>query len=237
MLLVTFCFVFVLTTSGDLTATSTFLEIPTMKNIFFALLIVSASSLSAIAGTTSEWIEVSNGKFDDAGLADFRTYALRVTADTDWTNADIDVSLSGGTLNHLTPPFLGSDNGVNGFGDSAGMAPTVVLGDVTGGFNGVVGFAGAHVESSTSLNSSWFTTETDDIGTFDIAMLTISSDANGSINWRTIASSEVEERGFGGLGEGMLIINGLIGIPEPTSLTLAGLGLAALFGTRRRSRM
>ncbi|MEO2048118.1 MAG: PEP-CTERM sorting domain-containing protein [Pirellulales bacterium] len=206
-----------------------------MKNILFALLIVLSSSLSAIAGApVSEVVLVETGVFDNPGLAGFSTYAIRVTADTDWTNADLNVSLVSGTLNHVAPAFLGSPNGVNGFGDTAGMAPTTVNGDITGGFNGVAGFAGDHTETPTTILSSWFTTETDDIGTFDIAMITISNDANGSLNWRTIAGNDVENRGFGGTGEGLPIINGAIGIPEPTSIALVGLGLIGLWGTRRR---
>ena len=112
--------------------------------LYAALLLLLISPLSAMGGTTTEFREIQNGKFDDPGLAGFRTYAMRVTADTDWTNADLRIELTNGTLNHVAPAFLGSPNGVNGFGDTAGLGSTLVLGDITGGFNGVVGFAGDH---------------------------------------------------------------------------------------------
>lgn len=207
-----------------------------MSRFLGAAFVLLAFTPYALAGTHTDFIEVSTGLFDNASDG-YRTYAMRVTADTDWTNADIDIVLTSGSLIHVPPPFLGSPNGVNGLGDTAGFAPTNVLGDLTQGFNGTAGFAGSHVETATTFQSSWFTTETNDIGTFDIAMVTFTPDANGRIRFRTIAGSEVENGGYGGEGIPFFIIDGVVffGCPEPGSLVLIGIGLVSLLGTRRRS--
>ncbi|MEO2049295.1 MAG: hypothetical protein ABGX16_22285 [Pirellulales bacterium] len=83
--------------------------------------------------------------------------------------------------------------------DTAAIAPTQVLGDLTGGFHGAVGYAGIHVETPSSFRSFWFTTETNDIGTFDIAMITISNDANGFLAYRSFSGFKLED-GPGGPG-------------------------------------
>ncbi|MEO2020795.1 MAG: PEP-CTERM sorting domain-containing protein [Pirellulaceae bacterium] len=199
---------------------------------FLGLIAAVCMSAAAQADTVTNFVPVSTGVFDDPGLAGFTTWAMRVTADTDWTNADLNISLDSGALNHVAPAFLGSPNGVNNFGDTAGMAPTSVNGDITGGFNGVVGFAGDHFEGPDHIRTSWFTTETDDIG-----MVTLSSDANGILRFRTVAGEQVGDGGIG-INSGILFTirnGGIDRIPEPTTLVLAGLGLCGVLALRRRS--
>jgi len=208
-----------------------------MRKLVLGLFAVLCMSVAAHAGTSTTFVLVANGLYDSAGDGN-NTYAMRVTADTDWTNADLSVALNTGSLGHVAPPFLGSANAVNGFGDTAGHAPTLANGDLTGGFNGVYGPAGTHVEDGQNLSTSWFTTETNDIGTFDIAMVTVSPDANGTILFRTISGSAVENGGFtGAIGDPakFVITDGsIVVIPEPASLVLAGLGLIGVAIRRRR---
>ncbi|MEO2045796.1 MAG: acyl-CoA dehydrogenase family protein, partial [Pirellulales bacterium] len=186
--------------------------------------------------TSTVFVPVENGNFDNSALDGFTTYAMRVTATTDWTNADLQVILTEGTIVHSPPAFLGSPNGANGLGDSAGIAPTLVAGDLTAGFNGTVGFAGPHVETPTELRTSWFTTESNDIGTFDIAMLTLSNDANGTILFRTIAGADVEDGGFGGSAVDltvMMVELGKANLVEPfTPTAILGGGLVSALGEK-----
>ena len=217
-----------------------------MKNLFLAVLIALSTSLTAMAGVPStQFVQINTGTFDNAGLAGFSTWAMRVTADTDWTNADLDIELTSGTMNHIAPAFLGNPEGTGGFGDTAGLAPTVVNGDLTGGFNGTYSNA-QHSESTTEFLSKWFTTNTDDIGTFDVAMITISDDANGALRFRTLSGADADASTWdpkdpvtGNRAGGIpfiAITNGIIGVPEPTSLVMASLGLVGLYGTRCRRR-
>ena len=169
-------------------------------------------ALSAHALTSTSFVPISTGVFDDSSLSGFTTYSYRVDAATDWTNSDLGVYLTSGTINHIEPPLFRSPHGALGFGDSAGFASSKVLGDLTGGFNGVALAAGDHIETPTQLTTSWFTTETTDVGIFDIAMITLSNDANGTLEYRTLSGSDIEDGPDGGdvLFADLNIVNGQI---------------------------
>ncbi|MEO2049294.1 MAG: hypothetical protein ABGX16_22280 [Pirellulales bacterium] len=67
---------------------------------------------TAHAASITEFIPITTGLFDDSDLMGFTTYAMRVTTDeTDWTNADLSIDLSSGTLNHI-PKYLLSPTGI-----------------------------------------------------------------------------------------------------------------------------
>ncbi len=144
----------------------------------------------------TNFVLVDSGKFDDPSLPGYTTWAYRVDAPTDWTNADLEINLTSGTLNHVQPEAFGSPNGPNDFGDTAAFAPLNELGDLASGFNGPGQYYGNHVETSTQLKTSWGTINSDDLGTFDVAMITLSGDANGSLNFRSIYGYTVLEGGY-----------------------------------------
>ena len=211
-----------------------------MTRLIFTLLLLSFMPLTAMAGTVTQFDRVQNGVFDKATLVGFNTYAMRVTADTDWTNSDMEIDLSKGTFNHIStvPPFGGmaSIPGVTGIGDTAVFGPTKELGS---GFHAVGNppqLATDHSESPTSFIASWFNTATDDIGVFDIGMITISDDAEGELRFRTISGREVEEGGYTlGTAPTWTIRRGaIVRVPEPGSGGVVALSALFCLGGRRR---
>ncbi len=198
---------------------------------------------SAHARTMTEFVELSSSIFVDTELDGFTTYAMRVVADTDWTNADIRIDLTSGQLNHVPPThplFSAQTAKFNGRGDTATISPippflhrsSPAFYVTTSAF-----YAGGHVETPTTFQSSWFDVDTDSIGTFDIALITISDDANGKLRFRTISGQLVEEGGYSlGTSPTWTIHNGaVLPVPETSSCYLIILGCLApsIYGNRR----
>ena len=75
-----------------------------MSRFTFLSLLLSFVPSSVFAGTWTTFMPVQTGLYDNASDG-FVTYAMRVTADTDWTNSDIDVNLTEGNLIHVPPAF------------------------------------------------------------------------------------------------------------------------------------
>ena len=206
-----------------------------MSKILLTLTAALCLPMFAQAGTLTDFVKVETGIFDDASMAATQsTWAMRVVADTDWTNSDMVISLSSGSMIHIPSTGFGGgpESNPQGLGDTAVFNPSPV-GDITGGPG--ANTAVDHTESATEFSASWFNTDTDDTGTFDIAMVTISNDANGTLLFRTISGSDVEEGGFTiGSTPIFRVINGRIDVPEPTTLALAALGMIGLCGAARR---
>ncbi len=214
-----------------------------MSKTLIALIAALCLPVFAHAGTSTNFVLTENNAFGADGDG-FNTFAMRVNADTDWTNADIEISLDTGTLNHIEGPaaFGGTapTAGVNGLGDTAVFGPSPV-GSGTDAAGNLPQLATDFSEGPQSFAANWFNTSTDDIGEFDIAMISVSDDANGEIRFRTISGAEVEEGGFtvvGGIRANptWLVRNGNIElVPEPGTIALVSLALVGIAAGRRRS--
>jgi hypothetical protein len=217
-----------------------------MRNNFtgmFTLSFVLTTSVASFAAVPStQWVEVHTGKMDDPSLTGFTTWAMRVTADTDWTNSDLVVNLTNGSMNHYLAPGPDAGPAFPVLGDTAVFGPLTSLGDLTGGW-GDFSLVQPHTETPTTFVTSWFNVNSGDTGTFDAAMLTISNNAHGTIEWRSISGGDAEYRGYNGRGVGLTICHGVVGvldpppscIPEPTTATLALAALCLVSGRRRQN--
>lgn len=216
-----------------------------MRKIALSAIVALCLPVFAQAGSVTEFVEITSGVFDNAGDGN-KTYAIRVTTDTDWTNSDIQINLSSGAMVHFlnVPPFGPATEQAapqNPFiGDTAVWSPIPPSGNFGVDFPSGTSIANPTYDSAnenaTFWDVSWFNTATTDIGIFDIGMITLTPDANGTISYRTVTGSEVEDGGYGPAEDAYFIQDGMIvGIPEPGTLALAGLALIGVVTSRRRS--
>ncbi len=214
---------------------------------YIIALILSLSSQTLLGATFTQFIHVQTGKFDDPNLEGFRTFAMRVVADTDWSNADLLIELDSGTLRHLegAAVFGGTRTlpGPVALGETGVFSPLESVGDLTSGYDGPRLPSTQHTETPTSFEANWFNTELDDVGMFDIAMITISNDANGELRFRNFSDggTTLEEGGyspFSGFSvpirDGCILNNlGATCIPEPAAGILVGLAALLWLAPRR----
>lgn len=228
-----------------------------MKRFHLAVLILAALPLTVNAGSNTEFPLITNGVFDHSTDGN-NTFAIRIETTTDWTNSDIRIKLNSGEMNHFctfcSAAFLreGGPSALFGpgyrspeitnpyIGDSAVWSPIPATSDFTQYFPNGTNITNPYYDNRNEnrifWDVSWFNTNTGDIGTFDIGMITLSPDANGKLAYRTTTDGAVEDGGYGPAKNRFTIINGRIVIPEPGSLALISIGVVSLLGPRRRRK-
>ena len=177
-----------------------------IRYLSIALLLVMTASANAAVNTY--FTEVNTL---DIGGADYRVWDMMVDVGGDWTNSRVDLTLTSG---NLYQDALGRD--VEPYPHFFPLYHSLewdTYVTTPGGWAGLVGLAGARpFMTDTSITASWFDLA-DGPGTWKIARVTLSNDAEGTI-WSK--SYDVDTPGCGA-DYSFIIEDGQI-VPEPAAL-------------------
>jgi len=151
---------------------------------------------------------VQEPRYADPSFEGFSTFAMRVDSLFDWGAARLEIDLESGQMRHadqfgpIADSFELSDTGIFG--------PTEVIGDLSTRQSQIQIFE--FTESPQFFSASWLNQSNVDLGMFDIATITLSNDANGTLTFEsTYANREI-------ITETLRIVNGRI-VPEPDGLS------------------
>ena len=178
-----------------------------------------ASVLAIAAGAAHADISTAFVPIDelDVGGTIYYAWEMWVTTDTDWTNAHLHILLTQGSLVYDAPP---------GF---CLAAPELCPPPLTRVMP--PNLVGPAVATDTEFRASWFTTVNDGSGTYTVAQIVMTHDAEGSLSGKVY---DVETAGMGvAIGpEYSVIQSGMI--PEPAVLGLLAFGGLILLRHKRR---
>ncbi len=197
-----------------------------MFHSVLAAVVLAGVPALALANITTSLVP-NSGSTIPAG---YKSYDLKITSDTDWTNQRLDLTLTQGSIYQ---DGFGGDTQPNPLFFS--IAPSLqwdTFFTTPGGFPNTAGtgtapgFAGTNTITSTTLGVSWFDSVTNAPGTYTVARLTLSDNAVGAYSGNGFDAQS------GGTGT---YFSGNINVPEPASLAVLGLGAVALMARKRRA--
>lgn len=194
------------------------------KSLAIVVVLAMAATANAAVNTTFEEVLPTPG----TAPTGYRVWNMMADVTTDWTNARLDLILTSGTLYQDS---YGSD--VHPNSDFYGMVPTLewdTFTTVPGGYPAAVGVADGGM-TDTTIAMSWFDSVVGTAGIYQIARITLSTDAAGTITGKVY---DVETAGVGvPLPAELYIEDGAI-VPEPATLVLLAIGgIGALLRKRR----
>ena len=192
-------------------------------NKALSLAVVLALSVVANAAITTTFVSQGQQVIDSVT---YNVWDMMVDTDTDWTNSRLDISLSSGAMYQ------------HAFGGNNAPTPALVAAFPELAFdtfatvpNGLdVTFAGAITMDATTLAASWADTATGDSGQWQVARITLTQDAAGTVTGK---SYDVESAGVGiDFSADWDIVAGEF-VPEPATLSVLALGALAMLRRRR----
>ncbi len=159
---------------------------------------------------SSQFVSVDN----TAALTGFTTSDLEVTTTSDWTGAVLLLTLTQGTI-YQEPEGFGLNGSTLGPPNPAGFGAfpssefdTSIGGDVNSpSIAGAAGDVGGDTPQfdTSELDISWYNNVTNDIGTFDIARITLSDDAVGTWSMKLTAAGSTTTTESGSITAGAFL--------------------------------
>ena len=190
-----------------------------------ALTLTAVLAVCAVANAAITTTFVSQGQ-QVIDSVTYNVWDMMVDTDTDWTNSRLDISLSSGAMYQ------------HAFGGNNAPTPALVaafpelaydtFATVPNGLD--VTFAGAITMDATTLAASWADTATGDSGQWQVARITLTQDAAGTVTGK---SYDVESAGQGiDFSADWDIVAGEF-VPEPATLSVLALGALAMLRRRK----
>ncbi len=199
-----------------------------------ALLAAAVIFAAATAGAQAGYIITTFDKVTSVNIGgtDYNVWDMMVEVDPDWTTTEMNLTLTSGEIYQETvggsntepnPAFFASFPDLEW--DTYAATP--------GGHARSASFAGTTVMDATTFDAVWFDSVTGEAGTFRIARITLSTDADGDITGDAFFAIPGEtEPGKESLDD-YYVENGNI-LPEPATLAIIGLGGICVLLRRRR---
>ena len=214
-----------------------------MKRFLSIVAVLALTAVAANAAISVEFVYLGEKTTDGPPFGtvagSWNVYDMMITTTDDWTNAAMNLTLTTGTL-HQWELLAGLGVGTT-MTDSASWAlypdlewDTCVTSP--GGWARPVGFAGVTELTTTRMKISWDDAITDTPGTYLIARISLSLDAQGTIEDLEEAKCRVYDIETQGVGVGfghLSVVDGFI-VPEPATLAMLAFGGLGVLIRKRR---